>query len=185
MSLISDKDRYKKLSASDRARSRVQEDPNLPNKLIKVNQRERQSFTEEKKLKEIESLSNFNSVKSIHTTTSPMHIFTLLKGQTLEKFLIANGSSSVNFDLHWSYSEPNDVSLTTTDAALTESKQKTTRLYRRTLGGYESFGGANDTNATYKASSPFEIKDLFHNVDKNIYFYIITSSQLHITYLIT
>jgi len=185
MPLIKDKDRYKKLSARDRGRGRVTEDSNLPNKLINTSQRQKQGFTEERKLKESKSSGNFNSVKSIQHAASITHVFTLSKGQTLEKFLIANGTAECTIDLHWSDFQQKDLTFESTDTQqIIESNARTTRLFRRSMVAYDSFAGANDT-LTAKISQSFEIKDLFSNVDRDIYFYLYTSRAVHVTYLIT
>jgi|TARA_R110002020_G_scaffold460247_1_gene678664 hypothetical protein len=186
MPLIKDKDRYKKLSARDRGRGRVTEDSNLPNKSINTTQRKRQDFAEERKLKESKSSGNFNSVKSIQHAASITNVFTLSKGQTLEKFLIVNGTGSATIDLHWSDFQQKDLTFESTETQqIIETNARTTRLFRRSMSAYDSFGGANDTNAVYKTSAPFEIKDLFSNVDRDIYFYLYTSAAMHVTYIIT
>jgi len=188
MPLIKDKDRYKKLSARDRGRGRVTEDSNLPNKSINTSQREKQNFTEERKLKESKSSGNFNSVKSIYVPANTLtNIFTLSKGQTLKKFLIANTESALLFDLHWSNLEQKNLSFTEGTGTFYENNeiQNTTRLFRRNLSAYDSFAGANDTNTIAKVSETFDIEDLFNNVDRNIYFYYLANNVSWITYLIT
>lgn len=190
MPLIKDKDRYKKLSARDRGRGRVTEDSNLPNKSINTTQRKRQDFAEVRKIKESKSLSNSNSVKSIHVPENTLTtVITLSPGQTLKKFLIVNNSGTTQyFDLHWSFQQKSDLTLTIVGAAaetiISEANNESTRLFKRTLGGYNSFAGANDVSPVNKQTVSFDIEDLFNNVSKNIYFYFVSTTDTHITYLI-
>jgi len=191
MPLIKDKDRYKKLSSRDRGRARIEEDPNLPNKLINNSKRNNQELTEKRKTQDILEASNLDSnltsVNSIYIDAGIFtKIFTLSKGQTLKQFLITNAAdASSTFDLHWSFKQASDLTFTfPSSGIMIESNKESTRLFRRIVDGYNSFSGAND-NGQFKTSTSFDIQDLFNNVSTDIYFYFTAERDMYITYLIT
>lgn len=192
MPLIKDKDRYKKLSSRDRGRARLSESSNLPNKSINISKRNNQESTEKKKTEDILEASNLDSnltsVNSIYVDSGTIKkIFTLLKGQTLKKFLISNATSSNSvLDLHWSFKPENDLILTLqTSGHIVESNNESTRLFRTNMNGFGSYSGATDLVPSHKTNAEFDIEDLFNNVSKDIYFYFTAEQDMYITYLIT
>tara|TARA_R100000808_G_C2148159_1_gene156275 strand:- start:1781 stop:2359 length:579 start_codon:yes stop_codon:yes gene_type:complete len=189
MSLISDKDRYKKLSASDRARSRVQEDPNLPNKLIKVNQRNRQDSIDRRRSEE--ALDSRNRTKIYGTTPKAnevVNLFTLNEGESLVNVILCNKESTPICDIHWSYNKPEDLTFTNTGGMITGvTGGTTTRVLAKQWGARETETFSQTFASIVESREGHSVSTLsmFTNVPRNIYFYYVTSAAtIDITYSI-
>jgi len=176
--LIKDKDRYKKISARDRGRARLGENPNLPNKLTNNTQREKQESTDKSRSEDISVSNKLRKISFfVPTEDTVENIFTLDKGDTLENLIVTQDGTSGYFEVAWSYGEPDKI--THKEGTIESSAGPTTlRLVKQS------------TNTTpYNFSSildrQYEGSGLFNEVSRRIYFYYLSDRPSYITYVIS
>jgi hypothetical protein len=178
MPLIKDKDRYKKISARDRGRARLGENPNLPNKLTNNTQREKQESIDKSRSEDISVSNKLRTISfSVPTEDTVENIFTLDKGDTLENLIITQDGTSGYFEVAWSYGEPDEI---THKAGTIESSAgpTTLRLVRET-------SRATSYNFSSILDRQYEGSGLFNEVSRRIYFYYLSDRPSYITYVIS
>lgn len=200
MPLINDKDRYKKLSASDRVRSRIIEEPNLSNNLVKVNQtsdlnqKAREKDTDEKRIETTISSKKATKINFVKPSANIVtNIFTLEKGESLVNVILCNLSAADEgtgpvVDIHWSYSPSNQLEFTNSGGEITTvTGGKTARLLIKQLGVKETvtFSQTLSSIITSEGGHSVSTLSMFSNVSKNIYFYYVAANNtIDITYSI-
>ena len=184
MPLISDKDRYNKISRKDRGDLKHTID--YSTKTTGHNLREKE---EKVSLKRAENFKSNDS--NLHPTlgffkdgevNQVTHLLTLNPGESLINIHFSHYSTvGTNiYELHWSYSPPEDLTFTTDSGRITAvSGGRTVRIIAGTLSSTETgsligiLGSVTLEKTDLGGSNPF--MSIFHNVSQSVYFYYVPS----------
>ena len=178
MSLIKDKDRYKKLVNVDK--TKAYEPRQTGNVVTNVTQRNRQMATDKQKSEVISVSSHNNIVESIITPTTST-VFTLTsinQNQSLIDVIMYNMSSgNAVVEFGWTHTDPESITFSS-DTVVAGSL--VAPLFKTTV---TSNGTTSLKSQTFRSIST-EISS-FNNVDKTMYFIIRTENQFAITFTVT
>jgi len=189
MPLISDKDRYNKLSKDRGAlKHSVNSSTKTTNHTLRENEKIVESKRKENFDKEEQSSTNVSLTNvdlGYHkdgTADEVVYLLTLEKGESLINinFSHYNETSSNNYELHWSHTPPDDLTFTASSGRITAvSGGETIRIIASVLSSQEtsSLLGVLGSVAIDKTDlgGPNPFMSIFHNVERRIYFYYVPS----------
>ena len=186
MPLISDKDRYNKLSKDRGAlKHSVDSSTKTTNHTLRESEKIVTAERKENFAKEQQSISS-NIELGYHkdgTSNEVVYLFTLEKGESLINVMLCHYSTAGTniYDLHWSYAAPEDLTFTVgADGRITAvSGGDTIRIIAGTLSSTETanltgiLGSVTNEKTDLGGNDPF--MSVFRNVERRIYFYYVPS----------
>jgi hypothetical protein len=190
MPLIKDKDRYKKLTRIDAKQTGQPKKP--VNRIINKTLRDRKEASDNIKSEAIlDSLDSQNSSPTLEfvkpEADTVTNIITLNKGDSLiELFIYNDAAATLVFNVHWSFSPPEELTFTHSSGKITSvTGGETIGFLKGSFGTGLSASMLilNNTNANLPFFS--DPVHLFSNVPKTVYFYFVADRKdANITYSI-